>query len=149
MPNRISGNTKSAPGNRHLDSTNPFAAPSIAEMTLAGMARITLLTRPVRIAGQTTWKLAVEKVCGRSHIFVTLTSAGLLSAVTTSAYTGIRKNSTSANRATYLPVVIQGLDLGRMRPLRPSVAGAAGRATSLVTVTSCAPIGPSTRCRAR
>ncbi len=38
MPKSISVKTTFAPGKRHRESTNPFIAPSIEEITAAGMA---------------------------------------------------------------------------------------------------------------
>src|SRR5215475_5582948 len=124
IPNRISGNTKSAPGKRHLLSTNPFMAPSIEEISAAGMASIMLLRKPSCSFGQTAVKLANDSDAGSSHIRDTLTSAGFLNAVMSSAYTGMRKNSISPNSATYLNVVRYGAQRDRIA-VRPAVTGPA------------------------
>src|SRR5262245_66407212 len=101
MPKRISGKTKAAPGNRHLDSTNPLAAPSSDERTLTGTASSTLLTKPFCSLGQTVRKLSSDSVLGSSHMRETLTSPGSLNDVMTSTYTGIRKKQTNASSNAY------------------------------------------------
>src|SRR6266540_1409541 len=95
MPKRMSGNTTFAYGNRIFDSTNPLAQPSSDEIRLAGIDSARLLRKPDDNFGQTRPKLSREKLVGSSQMRVTLTSPGFLNEVTSSTYTGIRKNPAS------------------------------------------------------
>src|SRR5215470_6157733 len=146
IPKRISGNTASAPGKRHLLSTNPFIAPSFEEISAAGMASIMLLRKPSCSFGQTAAKLANDSDAGSSHILETLTSAGCLNAVMTSAYTGMRKNSISPNSARYRNVVRYGAQRDLIA-VRPAVTGPAttGGAVVVGALIGAAPTAPCTR----
>jgi hypothetical protein len=95
----MSGKTKSAPGKRHFESTNPLAAPRSDEIRLAGMAMTRLLRKPSSSLGHTSRNVSIEIVSGSCHICDALTWDGSLSAVTTSTYTGTRKTHTKANSA--------------------------------------------------
>ena len=95
MPKRISVKTKSAPGNRHFDSTNPFAAPRIDEISAAGTAITMLFRNPSRMTGHTSRNVSMESESGRFHICDGLTSDGSLNAVMINTYTGRRKMRTS------------------------------------------------------
>ncbi len=84
MPNRISENTTSAPGNRHRDSTNPFAAPISEEISATGMASSKVRPKAGARAVQALLQLAQVQWWGRFHWPVTPISAPDLKLVTTS-----------------------------------------------------------------
>src|SRR6266545_5014507 len=151
MPNRISGKTKSAPGNRHFDRTNPLAAPRTEEITLTGTASSTLLMKPGPSFGHTAWNPLSEIELGSSHMRETVTSAGFFTEVTTSTYTGMRKNRTNAKSARCRPSTEAGAQRDRIGvgPVGGAsgvaAAGAGAGGGTVWVVMSGAPIGPSTR----
>src|SRR6266508_4387512 len=132
IPNRIRGKTKSAPGKRHLARTKPLAAPSIAEIRLAGIASTKLLRKPSSMSGHTLTNVSTERLVGSSHICTRLALAGSLNPVTTSTYTGSRKKHAKKNSAAYLPNVTYGahFDRGLRRGRAGASAFAAGTAAA-------------------
>src|SRR3954469_6492512 len=100
MPNRISVNTTSAPGKRHRDSTNPFAAPMIEEIRATGMANSKVRRKAGWSAVHALLQDATVHCDGKFHWLVTPMSEPALKLVTISTYIGMsttrRKNSARA-----------------------------------------------------
>ena len=67
MPNRISVNTRSAPGKRQRDSTKPFAAPMTEEITATGMASWKVRRNAGRSVVQAFSQDATVHSVGRFH----------------------------------------------------------------------------------
>src|SRR6266542_3593659 len=89
-PNRKKVNTKSAPGKRHFDSTNPFSEPSTVESSVAGITSLKLLPRLGERSCQAVRQAETVHVCGNVHAWPGSVSASSLKLVTTRTYTGIR-----------------------------------------------------------
>src|SRR5262245_23720605 len=102
MPNRISVNTTSAPGNRQRDSTNPLAAPMNDEISATGIASSKVRTNDGwSVAHALVHESSVHTV-GRFHWPLTPISRPDLKLVTISTYAGISTTNTKISRSAYV-----------------------------------------------
>ena len=82
IPNRKKAKTKSAPGKRHFESTNPFSEPSTHERIVAGIASLKLFC----MLGEScvhAWRHASSvSVWGNDHACAGSISSSVLKLVT-------------------------------------------------------------------
>src|SRR6266511_1335642 len=76
IPNRKNVNTRSAPGKRHFESTNPFSDPRTVEMIVAGIASLKLFARLGERSFQAVCHAATVQTCGSVHAWLTSGSTG-------------------------------------------------------------------------
>src|SRR5215475_2673008 len=142
IPNRISVNTRSAPGNRQRESTNPLAAPIRDEITATGITSSKVRMNDGPKASQALTQLAVVQWRGRFHCPLTPISAPDLKLVTISTYTGISTTITKKINKAYFNVRA-AIDVVEDWPFVVGVSGA-GAATGgarSVAVTGSSPLG--------
>src|SRR5437667_23100 len=68
-------NTTSAPGKRHLESTNPFSEPRNVEMSVAGMTSLKLFARFGERSCQAVRQAAIVQTCGNDQAWLGSVSA--------------------------------------------------------------------------
>jgi hypothetical protein len=67
IPNRKNANTKSAPGNRHFERTNPFSEPRMHERIVAGIASLKLFLRLGESCVHAWCQASIVNTCGSDH----------------------------------------------------------------------------------
>src|SRR5659263_377610 len=140
IPKSINVKTTFAPGKRHLESTNPFIAPSIEEITAAGMAISMVRNKAGLSSDQAADQPSKLSPLGGAQRLGLRASLKDLKLVTTRKYAGISTTSRKKMSRRYF-TVRAAWDRGVFFTLRCSSLGAAAGITSVVTCSS-----PGVRC---
>src|SRR5215210_3313374 len=138
-PKRKNVKTKSAPGKRHFDKTNPFSEPSTVDRIVAGIASLKLFARFGERSFQAVRHASNVQTCGHDHAWLGSISATPFTLVTSRTYSGVRIRIAKSSSATYLSGVARRR---RLRAHHPGSTGTGTGGAAVVVLTRCAPTEP-------